>query len=276
LTTDNADAILEISPVEESTMKVTPKLIVYLRLSRKKKGKNKQETIDDAYGIEAQRFAAEQYRASVNGIIIREYVEIETGRRNDKHRPELEKAVAHTRMIHGFLVIGKLDRLARNVYRTSGLMESGVEFKCCDNPHATKLTIHIIAAMNEDEADRISTRTKEGLAVAVRTKGVKLGSARPGHWDGREHLRGWKQANKQSAINRREKAKQTYSTLIDQIREMSASMSYAKIATALNNEGFMSPRCKPLTACTVHRIINIFEEDNARTSANRRAPATVA
>ena len=39
-------------------------------------------------------------------------------------------------------------------------MESGVDFVACDNPHANKLTIHILAAVAEDEARRISERTK--------------------------------------------------------------------------------------------------------------------
>jgi hypothetical protein len=51
-------------------------------------------------------------------------------------------------------VVAKLDRLARNVAFTSALMESGVDFVACDNPHANRLTIHILAAVAEDEARR--------------------------------------------------------------------------------------------------------------------------
>ena len=57
-------------------------------------------------------------------------------------------------------MVAKLDRLARNVAFTSALMESGVDFVCCDNPHANRLTIHILAAVAEDEARRISERRK--------------------------------------------------------------------------------------------------------------------
>jgi hypothetical protein len=79
------------------------------------------------------------------------------------------------------LVVDKLDRLARNMAFTATLMESGVEFACCDNPHADRPTIHILAAVAEDEASRISERTKAALQAA-KTRGVSLGSAREGHW----------------------------------------------------------------------------------------------
>lgn len=91
-------------------------------------------------------------------------------------------------MIGAKLVVAKLDRLARNVAFMSALMESGVDFVCCDNPYANRLTIHILAAVAEDEARRISERTKAALQAAKR-HGVKLGSARPGHWSGREDRR---------------------------------------------------------------------------------------
>jgi intracellular sulfur oxidation DsrE/DsrF family protein len=44
------------------------------------------------------------------------------------------------------LVIAKLDRLARSVALISNLMQSGVEFVACDNPHANKLMVHLLAA----------------------------------------------------------------------------------------------------------------------------------
>jgi DNA invertase Pin-like site-specific DNA recombinase len=64
------------------------------------------------------------------------------------------------------LVIAKLDRLSRNVAFISAIMESGVNFVAVDNPHATRLTLHILAAVAEHEASMISDLTKAILAAA--------------------------------------------------------------------------------------------------------------
>jgi len=54
-------------------------------------------------------------------------------------------------------------------------MESGVEFVAVDNPHANKLTVHILAAVAQHEREMISERTKAALAAAKR-RGKRLGN----------------------------------------------------------------------------------------------------
>jgi DNA invertase Pin-like site-specific DNA recombinase len=84
-------------------------------------------------GLEAQRAAVGRYLAGIGGILLAEHTEVETGRRND--RPELQKALAACRKHKARLVIVKLDRLSRNVAFIATMMDSGVEFVACDNPH---------------------------------------------------------------------------------------------------------------------------------------------
>lgn len=139
--------------------------IAYYRVSTDRQGRS-------GLGIEAQKAAVYAYVKQHQNQIITEYTEVESGRR--KSRPELEKALAHCRKEKAYLLIAKLDRLGRNVAFISNLMESGVEFKAVDNPHAAKFMLHMLAVLAEHEAEQISTRTKEALAAAKR-RGVALG-----------------------------------------------------------------------------------------------------
>ena len=146
------------------------KIIAYYRVSTKQQG-------ESGLGLEGQVATVAAYARGQGAEVLKTYREVESGKRAD--RPELAKALAHARRSRATLVIAKLDRLARNVHFLSGLMESNVDFIACDNPHANKLTIHILAAVAEDEAQRISARTKAALA-AYRARGGLLGGAAGG------------------------------------------------------------------------------------------------
>ncbi len=104
------------------------KIVAYYRLSKPKKGKNKAETIRDAYGLEDQRREVARIAEEYGAIIIAEFQEIVTGTKKKPHREELEKAIAACRMHKAILVIGKQDRLARSVAFIANLMEAGIDF----------------------------------------------------------------------------------------------------------------------------------------------------
>jgi len=238
----------------KNAKKCPRKLVAYYRVSTKGQERS-------GLGLEAQRTAVAEYARQTGGAVIAEYTETETGKTSD--RPNLAEAIGHTRLSAATLVIAKLDRLARNVHFTSGLMESGVEFVACDNPDANKLTIHLLAAMAEHEATQISNRTKDALQAA-KARGAKLGSARPGHWEGREHLRGWAKATKAAAKKRSKDAREEYAFLVPTLQRMQAEgTSFQKMADWLNDQGHTTRRGAAFTSAIVWRILNRAEQDNA-------------
>src|SRR5712671_4210340 len=144
-------------------------IIPYYRVSTKKQG-------ESGLGLEGQEAAVQNYARQSGATIKANYVEVESGKRSD--RPQLAKALAHARRSKATLVVAKLDRLARNVAFLSALMDSTVPFVACDNPHANRLTLHILAAVAEAEALAISQRTKAAL-TAYKARGGKLGAELP-------------------------------------------------------------------------------------------------
>ena len=140
--------------------------IAYLRVSTVRQG-------ESGLGLEAQRATVEAFARQQGGQIAAEYVEVESGKRSD--RPELAKALQAARKGRATLLIAKLDRLARSVSFISAMMDAGVDFVAVDQPFASRLTLHILAAVAEDEARRISERTKAALQAAG-ARGTKLGS----------------------------------------------------------------------------------------------------
>ncbi len=144
-------------------------LIAYFRVSTRRQG-------ESGLGLDAQRSAAQAHALTCNGTILAEFTEVESGKRSD--RPKLAKALEQAKLTGATLIVAKLDRLGRNVAFLSALMESGVPFVACDNPHANRLTLHVLAAVAEAEAVAISARTKSALAQAKK-RGVLLGGANP-------------------------------------------------------------------------------------------------
>jgi DNA invertase Pin-like site-specific DNA recombinase len=225
-------------------------VIAYYRVSTEQQGRS-------GLGLEAQQAAVRDYAAQIGSSIAAEFTEVESGRRAD--RPELAKALAAAKRGKGRLVIAKLDRLARNVAFLSNLMESKVDFVACDNPHADRFTIHILAAVAEKEAKDISDRTKAALA-AYKARGGKLGSARPGFWTkerNKRRLEGQKRAVEAARISKRKAAIEAYVDLLPLIRGLrTEGLSFGKIAERLNAEGHTTRQGKPFHAAQVRNIID--------------------
>jgi DNA invertase Pin-like site-specific DNA recombinase len=224
------------------------KIVCYYRVSTKKQERS-------GLGLEGQQAAIAEFARRHNPQVLAAYTETETGKRAD--RPELAKALAHAKRARATLVVAKLDRLARNVAFTSALMEAGVDFIACDNPHANRLTIHILAAVAEDEARRISERTKAALQ-AYKARGGKLGAARPECQNLTDEARR-KGATAAGAVVK-QNADAAYQDLRDIIEPLrTAGFAYQDIADLLNTQGHRTRYGKPWTDVAVMRASRRLE-----------------
>jgi DNA invertase Pin-like site-specific DNA recombinase len=142
------------------------KYVAYFRVSTVKQGRS-------GLGMDAQRKMVSDFVAANGGEIVSEYAEIESGK-ND-NRPELMKAMKHASLVNARLLVGKLDRLSRDLNFITSLQKSNIEFQIADMPGCDSFTIHIFGAMAQKEREMISARTKAGLAAA-KARGVKLGT----------------------------------------------------------------------------------------------------
>ena len=102
-----------------------------------------------------------------------EFTEIESGKNNS--RPQLAKALAVVSRRRGILVVATLSRIGRRVSFVASLMEQGVSFVCADAPDDEPFILHVKASFAEEEARKISSRTKAALAIA-KARGTRLGN----------------------------------------------------------------------------------------------------
>lgn len=213
------------------------KIISYIRVSTQKQGMS-------GLGMEAQQKAVQQYLAEQGSELVAEFVEVESGRKTDKQRPQLAAALAACKKHKAVLVVAKLDRLARNVHLISGLMEAKVKFVCLDMPEANELTLHVIAAFAEHEAKRISERTKAALAIA-KERGVQLGKAGA--------------ANLQPNIEARQQKAQVFAASLAGIFEgfKLRELTQRQMVSELNQLGIKTSRGGRWSLIQVQRILKI-------------------
>jgi DNA invertase Pin-like site-specific DNA recombinase len=213
--------------------------ISYLRVSTREQG-------DSGLGIEAQRLRVAQAAAARGAAVVAEFVEVESGRKSD--RPKLAEALAAARSRRALLVVGKVDRLARDAElvlrldretRANGAL--GILF--ADLPEADtstangRMVLGLMASVAEWEAGRIAERTREALAAA-KARGVKLGGLRPGT-----------ATRNDAARDRATAAAERLRPLLAALQSQGASLR--EMAEALAAAGTVTRNGRPLSPSTV-------------------------
>jgi DNA invertase Pin-like site-specific DNA recombinase len=139
-------------------------------------------TDDQLLGIDAQDERLQEIARNKRCDIVHKYIEHESGGNND--RTELDRALRHARRIKAYLVVAKLDRLARDQQFLMQLVDGSVPIIFGDLPDVDiatpegRMMLQMFGSYAEFERRRIGSRTREALRVLKR-QGVPLGASRP-------------------------------------------------------------------------------------------------
>jgi DNA invertase Pin-like site-specific DNA recombinase len=190
--------------------------IAYYRVSTNRQGKS-------GLGLEAQQIAVKNYCRLNDFEVISETIEVKSTR---KCRIGLLQALEQCKKNNTVLVVARLDRLGRDVEQIAKIVKSNVEIIVTDNPHANRFTLHILAAVAEDQRQRISETTKDALDAA-RRRGVVLGK------NGKK----LSVANKKAALE----FAQQLSPLLNRLKKMGITTVRA-VSDELNKQGIATFR----------------------------------
>jgi DNA invertase Pin-like site-specific DNA recombinase len=146
-------------------------IVAYYRVSTQKQGRS-------GLGLEAQRAAVMAFAKAEGFEITAEFTEVETGKGSDalERRPQLRAALKAAKKERCEVVVAKLDRLSRDVAFIASLMVQRIPFIVAAlGRNVDPFTLHIYAALAQQERRMISERTIAGLAQA-KAKGTQLGT----------------------------------------------------------------------------------------------------
>ena len=216
------------------------KAISYLRVSTDSQGIT-------GYGIDAQREAINNYlESNPHFELIEEFVEVASGK--DSNRKEMEEAIRLCKLSDATLLVSKYDRLTRDLHFLTSLQKSQVKFISTEMPDANSTMIQIMVSFAEFERNRISQRTREGLAAAKK-KGKVLGNPR------------LKAGTRETAATARaadeKKARDRAMDLLPIVEELKANgaKTYQDIADGLNLKRIVTVRGKSWSVSSIQNLM---------------------
>lgn len=213
--------------------------VSYLRVSTDQQGAT-------GNGIEAQRAAVNAFVAAEGAVVVREFVEVESG--SDNSRPVFQEAVVFAQLSGAVLLVKTLDRISRDLHFITALEKSEVSFKIVDMPSADRFTLHIYGSLAERERELISMRTKAALQRVREYK--KLGT--PENLTDNARAEG-----RRVSLEKRKGAADGFAAKIMPIIEKyrAEGLGYAAVADRLNAEGLRTRKGGEWLAMGVKRVM---------------------
>jgi len=220
---------------------MSKRYVIFYRVSTKRQGKS-------GLGLEAQERDVQLYleRYSEEPFeVLGTFTAVQSGKESDDCA-ELQEALDLCRQTGAELLCAKPCRLTRDVeFMARLLKDRRITLRMASMPHADKFQLHIYTALNEQEREFISIRTKQALAVA-RARGRKLGGLRPGTAE-----------RNKAAIAAADAAAQRVSSIIQPMRANGSTLQ--QIADALNAAGVSTPRGRTWAAMSVRNALTRLE-----------------
>jgi DNA invertase Pin-like site-specific DNA recombinase len=221
------------------------KFIGYFRISTR----HQLRQDDISLGIEAQKTAVNKF-INNTGILIGEFLEIESGKNND--RPILEKAIRESEKTGATLLISHLSRLSREVgflfQLKSRIENSGIKIRSLDIPNMDTLNLGIYGTIAQHERELTSTRTKNALAE-LKKIGKVLGT--PANLTNEARLKGQITIKRNARENDRNRQAQAVIMAC-----LSKGMTLRQTADYLNELNFRTRYGKSFMATSVMRLHN--------------------
>ena len=223
-------------------MRQTNRYVLYFRVSTQKQGRS-------GLGLDAQKRDIDLYLENYSEQpyeILGTFKDIQSGADND--RPELKKAIELAKRTKSILLVQKICRLSRRVSFIASLIEDKeLDFKVAQMPFADKFQLHIYSALNEQEKDFISSRTKSALkSWKERNPDKKLGA--PVH-----HIKALAKARRAKAL----KEAKRIEGLIVPLKQQGKSLRV--ICDVLNNSGITTSKGRSFYPSKVSRTLSILE-----------------
>ena len=223
-------------------MRQTNKYVLYFRVSTQKQGRS-------GLGLDAQKRDIDLYLENYSEQpyeILGTFKDIQSGADND--RPELKKAIELAKKTKSILLVQKICRLSRRVSFIASLIEDKeLDFKVAQMPFADKFQLHIYSALNEQEKDFISSRTKSALkSWKERNPDKKLGA--PVH-----HIKALAKARRAKAL----KEAKRIEGLIVPLKQQGKSLRV--ICDVLNNSGITTSKGRSFYPSKVSRTLSLLE-----------------